>query len=143
MTSNDDKEILSVALSLAYERLNTGIDEAKLVKTHKFISSMFPDATLNDITTALKNGASGLYGRTYRMSDQELCIWIRQYLEETESTRYRDIVCRYTEFPNKEWKTIEDYYKWENNLKHSYKKRDVKTPYLEYLEKTISKKLGL
>tara|TARA_R110002124_G_scaffold283449_2_gene459470 strand:- start:1188 stop:1334 length:147 start_codon:yes stop_codon:yes gene_type:complete len=31
--------------------------------------------------TAIKKGALGEFGRTYRMSTQEVCIWINEHLK--------------------------------------------------------------
>jgi hypothetical protein len=35
-----------------------------------------------DIKKALRNGGMGLYGKTYKLTTQEICIWIRTFLNE-------------------------------------------------------------
>lgn len=44
------------------------------------ILSEFPNITEFQAKTALRNGGLGLYGKTFRLSTQELCIWIRTFL---------------------------------------------------------------
>ena len=77
-TSKEDT-IISTAIAKAYERVGIQSDEKNIINTVVFIKDEFSDLKLNQFIEALKNGASGKYGRTYRMSPQEICIWIREY----------------------------------------------------------------
>ena len=48
------------------------------------------------IKQAIKNGALGKYGRTYRLSTQEVCIWIDSYLKENPSESQKNLQQRKT-----------------------------------------------
>lgn len=41
----------------------------------------FKHVRLKDIREALRNGSLGKYGKTYRLSTQEVCVWIREHLK--------------------------------------------------------------
>jgi hypothetical protein len=47
--------------------------------TSELIKEEFKYLTLLDIRTAIRNGTSGKYGRSYKLSTQEVCFWIREY----------------------------------------------------------------
>jgi len=47
------------------------------------IFTEFPKITEEQITKAMRNGGLGMYGKTYKLTTQEVCIWIRNYLKET------------------------------------------------------------
>jgi len=111
----------------------------KLIDSVDFIKSEFKDISIDTLTKALKKGASGHYGKTYRMCDQELCIWIRAYLEENVS----DIVFKYTSIPCDEWKTKEEYDVFERSVRFRHKQRNIPQAYSVYLEKAIQLKLGI
>ena len=78
-----------MALGLAYERLNTK-PSIKANETIAFIKESFPDLSEFDFIQVLKNGASGLYGATFRLSDQVICIWIRKYLESKKQPLFNE-----------------------------------------------------
>lgn len=70
---------LKNSLAVAFERTNTqpfNID--KLVSD---VLSEFPKVTNEEITNALRSGSLGKYGRTFKLSTQEICFWIREYLK--------------------------------------------------------------
>lgn len=68
---------LKQSLLLAFERTST---EPKNVENMiKDILSEFKRIDENTITIALRNGALGKYGKTYKLSTQDVCIWIREY----------------------------------------------------------------
>lgn len=46
------------------------------------ISTEFKHLTLSDIRLALKKGALGNYGRSFKLSTQEVCFWIKEYVKE-------------------------------------------------------------
>ena len=54
----------------------------KIEDTIDFIKEEFSFLTLNDIRKALRNGSSAKYGRSYKLSTQEVCFWIREYVKE-------------------------------------------------------------
>jgi hypothetical protein len=42
--------------------------------------------TKNEFREALWNGSMGYYGRTHRLSTQELFIWVQQYVNDKQVT---------------------------------------------------------
>ncbi len=50
--------------------------------TSDFIKDEFSFLSLNEIRKAIRNGSSGKYGRTYKLSTQEICFWIREFMKE-------------------------------------------------------------
>ena len=72
------------------ERLNIKLewDFIKVQNCHKDISSKFKGVPQEKIFEAIKKGSLGEYGRTYRLSTQEICIWIREYLKEEKSNKF-------------------------------------------------------
>jgi hypothetical protein len=46
------------------------------------ISTEFPRLKDEDLKKAIRAGGLGKYGKTYRLSTQEVCIWIREYQKE-------------------------------------------------------------
>ncbi len=55
-----------------------GLDFKDLDSTIQDLISEFGHVSLKDIREALRNGSLGLYGQTFRLSTQEVCIWIRK-----------------------------------------------------------------
>ena len=49
------------------------------------IMSEFSYVTIKQIREALRKGSLGHYGKTYKLSTQEVCVWIREYLKSTKS----------------------------------------------------------
>ena len=43
------------------------------------IYTEFQFLKLKDITEAIRNGGLAKYGRTYKLTTQEVCFWIREY----------------------------------------------------------------
>ena len=73
------------SLILAVERTNTPMFD--LTNMLNDINSEFRNTSLEDIQKAIRNGSLGKYGKTYRFSTQEVCIWIREYLKEKNKNR--------------------------------------------------------
>lgn len=74
-----NKSTLLMSVEIALERTNT-----PLFKLDNLVSDVLEEFKGKDIeliTKAIRNGSLGLYGRTYKMSTQEVCIWIREYLK--------------------------------------------------------------
>ena len=76
------EKTLKISIALAFERTNT--EPFNVDNMIKDVLSEFKDKDLNIITDAIKRGSLGYYGRTYRMSTQEVCLWIREYLKTTK-----------------------------------------------------------
>ena len=75
-----ESEVLNASLILCFERLN--IEPFNGDGMMADIKSQYPDMPIDHLTSAVKNGSMGKYGRTYRFSTQEVGIWISQYLKE-------------------------------------------------------------
>ena len=69
---------INASVILAFERV--GLDPKNVEGISNDIIKKFKGIHLKHITNAIKNGALGDYGRTYRMSTQEISIWIKQYI---------------------------------------------------------------
>jgi len=70
------KSDLQKALFFAFERTKTDpYDTTSLVKD---VLSEFPRLSGDTLKAALRNGGLGMYGRTFRLSTQEVCFWIRE-----------------------------------------------------------------
>lgn len=77
---------LKQSLALAIERTNTvPFNIENMVKD---ILTEFPKLNDDSMSMAIRNGSLGKYGRTYKLSTQEVCIWIREHLKS--SSQYYD-----------------------------------------------------
>ncbi len=74
-----NSEIIA-SLVIAFDRTNTPLID--LSNMANDVVNEFRRIEITEIQKAIRNGALGKYGRTYRMSTQEVCIWIREYLKE-------------------------------------------------------------
>lgn len=74
---------LMPSLILAMER--TELEMKNVKATIKDIATEFRFMNLKDVKTALRNGALSMYGKSYKLSTQEICFWIREYLREKDS----------------------------------------------------------
>ena len=71
------------SLTLAFSRTGSEFDKNLANSIYFDVVEAFPDITLDEFTQALKNGGLGMYGKTYKLTSQEVCIWIRNYLNDT------------------------------------------------------------
>jgi hypothetical protein len=71
---------LKPSLAIAMERIDMEIKN--IDNTIDDICTEFPFFMLSDIKEAIRLGSLGMYGRTYRLSTQEICFWIRQYQKQ-------------------------------------------------------------
>lgn len=80
VSSKDLKTIdLHKSLVLAFERTRSDpFDVSGLVID---VLKEFPKLSSDEMIEALRNGGLGKYGRTFRLSTQEVCYWIRMYLK--------------------------------------------------------------
>jgi hypothetical protein len=70
---------LKRSLVLVMQRLNMELPSVN--ETITDIASEFPYLKLQDIINSLRKGSLGNYGRTYKLSTQEICVWIRKNTE--------------------------------------------------------------
>lgn len=75
------ENILKTSIAVAFER--TGTEIVNIDNMVLDVFSEFPNVNIEQILTALRNGSLGKYGKTYKFTTQEICIWIRKYLDET------------------------------------------------------------
>ena len=68
-------------LALTFERVGTEVSEGKMKIIGDTVAEKFPDLHEKYIIQALKHGSMGDYGKTYNLTAQEVCIWIREYME--------------------------------------------------------------
>jgi hypothetical protein len=81
-TVNQRQQDLQNALLFAFERTKTEpFDVTGLIQD---VLSEFPKAGGADFIIALRNGSLGMYGRTFKLSTQEICFWVREYLKQFE-----------------------------------------------------------
>ncbi len=71
---------LKPSLAIAMERLEMEIKN--IDNTIDDICTEFAFCKLSDIKEAIRKGSLAKYGRSYRLSTQEISYWIRQYLKE-------------------------------------------------------------
>ena len=78
-------EVIKQSMALAFERTNLPVFNIESLSND--VLSEFKNKDVSLITKAIRNGSLGLYGRTYRISTQEVCIWIREYLKTNPVSR--------------------------------------------------------
>ena len=71
---------LQSSILIAFERTLTEPYNIENMVTD--IISEFPRVNPDEVVKAIRNGGLGKYGKTYKLSTQEVCIWIREYLKE-------------------------------------------------------------
>ncbi len=81
--NTNKKQDLQTALILAFERTRSEpFDVTGLIQD---VLSEFPNLNSDEMITALRRGGLGMYGRTFKLSTQEVCFWIRQHLKEKQT----------------------------------------------------------
>ena len=71
---------LKPSLAIAIQR--TEMKLKNIEETVEDIATEFRHLNLSEIKLALRNGSLGKYGRTYKLSTQEVCFWIREFIKE-------------------------------------------------------------
>jgi translation elongation factor EF-1beta len=71
---------LKPSLAIAMQR--TEMELKNIEETIEDIATEFRHLTISEIKLALRNGSLAKYGRTYKLSTQEVCFWIREYVKE-------------------------------------------------------------
>lgn len=82
-TQTYKQDALKLSITLAIERTNTEV--FKIDSLVMDVLDEFKDIDIKTITTAIKKGSLGLYGKTYKISTQEVCMWIREYLKQNKN----------------------------------------------------------
>jgi hypothetical protein len=72
--------------SLLKTELRTGKNLLNIDETMIDIQQEFKHLKPEQIIKAIRNGSLGLYGSTYNLSTQQICIWIREYLKPSKSS---------------------------------------------------------
>ena len=76
---------VKVALTVLYDRLETPLSLEKLNKITEDLKSEFEDLDFNLLITAMRNGAYAKYGRTFKLTIQEISFFIISYLKTDEA----------------------------------------------------------
>jgi hypothetical protein len=76
---------LLASLLLASERVD--MELRNYDKTIKDIESEFSYMPTKEITKAIRNGALGKFGLTYKFNTQIVCYWIREYQKEKNKSK--------------------------------------------------------
>lgn len=71
---------IATYIGVAFER--TGTEPYNIENMVKDIEIEFPNLSEEDFRDAIRNGGLGKYGKTYKLTTQEVCVWIREYLKE-------------------------------------------------------------
>lgn len=87
VTTQHSKQVLKQAIAVAFDRTGTTPPEINVIDAMvEDIFSEFPKLDELQIKKALRNGGLGMYGKTFKLTTQELCIWIRQYIKDSTWT---------------------------------------------------------
>lgn len=78
------RDEIGKSLLVAMQRV--GMDYTNLFDTINDIIQEFEHLKLSQILSAIRLGSLGKYGRSYRLSTQEVCYWIREYVKENNKT---------------------------------------------------------
>ena len=81
---NQTIRITKISKSIAFVIERLRIEPFDITNMVNDIQKEFKDLDDEVIITAFRNGSLGMYGQTYRLNTQMLCIWIRKYLEDNK-----------------------------------------------------------
>lgn len=79
-----DKNV-KIALMVIYDRLEVPLSVDKLNKLTEDLKSEFGDLDYNLLITSMRNGAYAEYGRTFKLTLQEVSFFIKSYLKTDEA----------------------------------------------------------
>jgi hypothetical protein len=80
-TNQDNQKLNNLKLSIAFAFERTRTEPFKIDGMVGDVLSEFPRVSSDKITEAIRNGSLGKYGRTYKLSTQEICFWIREHIK--------------------------------------------------------------
>ena len=83
---SDDSKALAASIVIAFER--TGTEPFNIQPMIRDIEREFHYLTTEDKMKAIRNGGVGKYGRTYKLTTQEVCVWIREYIKEKNDKKF-------------------------------------------------------
>lgn len=81
--NNDRKEHLTTCILFAFERTKT--EPFNIENMIDDVLEEFPRMSDETFRAAIRNGSLGVYGRTFKLSTQEVCFWIREYIRNKNS----------------------------------------------------------
>jgi len=81
----DKEDELKKSLATAMQRVDMQFNDIDL--TVKDLYEEFSFLTLKGIREAIRNGSMSKYGRSYKLSTQEVCFWVREYIKENNKNR--------------------------------------------------------
>lgn len=81
MQSNQMVSVDEIKKSLIIAIERTGFNLSSIDSTALDIFYEFKNESLFKIREAIRKGSLGEYGISYRLSTQEICVWIKKYLE--------------------------------------------------------------
>lgn len=76
-----DERQVKASIMLSFERTGVKFNESTARLIYDGVMDLFPQVPTEMITAAIKKGSYGEFGETYRLSAQEVCKWIRSYLD--------------------------------------------------------------
>jgi anti-sigma28 factor (negative regulator of flagellin synthesis) len=68
-------------IPMAIERLGATMNQQQIMSMALDIANEFKNVKTETIKSAIKKGALGEFGRTYKFTTQEVCIWIREEIK--------------------------------------------------------------
>jgi hypothetical protein len=78
------RDSLNKSILLAFERTST--EPNNIENMINDVITEFPRVSKETFTLAIRDGSLGKYGKTYKLSTQDICIWIREYLKSKRPT---------------------------------------------------------
>ena len=82
-TTQHFKQQIKQSIVVAFARTGTTPPTIEIVDSMvNDVFLEFPNLNEVQLKKALRNGGMGVYGRTFKLTTQELCIWIRTFLNE-------------------------------------------------------------
>lgn len=72
--------VLSKAIVIAFERTKT--DPFDITLMIEDILSEFPKINEEEFKEAIRNGGLAKYGKCFKLSTNEVCYWIREFIKE-------------------------------------------------------------
>lgn len=85
MQSNPTECVDEIKKSLIMAIERTDLNLTSIDNSANDIFTEFQRTSLSKIREAIRKGSLGEYGSTYKLTTQEICIWIRKYLKSKES----------------------------------------------------------
>lgn len=65
------------SINVAFERVGT--EPYNIDNMINDVLTEFPRVSEDTFIKAIRNGSLGKYGKTYKLSTQDVCVWVREY----------------------------------------------------------------